>query len=142
MAVHVRTASFRDKLQLQPFFWRNDVVTRETYVHVHVCLILYMWRPAGRKTLVETLTNDNYVPGKLSPIFWIVVFRRERYQIKDSVRLDAEALNEDLCPAACARICGQPSLFGDDTHAVATRPNCGWKAWHTDRCSTQGRGQA
>ena len=92
MAVPVRTASFHHKLQLQPFFWRNDMVTREKHLHVHVCLVLYMWRLAGRKTRVETLTNDNYVSRKLSPVFWIVVFRRERNQTKDSVRFDVEAL--------------------------------------------------
>ena len=37
------------------------------------------WRPAVRKTRVGTLTKDNYVSEKLSPILGIVVFRCERY---------------------------------------------------------------
>ena len=31
----------------------------------HVCVILYMWRPAGRKTRVEALAYGNYVSGEL-----------------------------------------------------------------------------
>ena len=34
-----------------------------------------------------------------------------------SERLDVEALKKYPCPAACARLWRQPSLFGDDTHA-------------------------
>ena len=122
----------------------SDMVANGEYLHVHVCVILYTWRPGElentRWNIHKRHTSMSQL--KLSPVFWIVVLRRERYQIKDSVRLDVEALNEDLCPAACPSLCGQPSLFGDDTQAVFTRPKCGWKAWHTDRCSTQGRGQA
>ena len=40
------------------------MVTKEEYLHVHVCMILYMGRPAGRKTRLETLTNNNYVSGE------------------------------------------------------------------------------
>ena len=43
--------------------------TKEEYLHVHVCMILYMWRPAGRKTRVETLTNDNYVSREIIASF-------------------------------------------------------------------------
>ena len=34
------------------------------YVHVHACVILGKWRPAGRKTRVDTLAHDNNVSGK------------------------------------------------------------------------------
>ena len=40
-------------------------------------------------------------------------------------RPDVEALWKYPCPAACASRRRQPSLFGDDTHAVVTRPK-----WH------------
>ena len=40
-------------------------VTKEEFLHVHVCMILHMWRPAGRKTRVETLTNDNCVSREI-----------------------------------------------------------------------------
>ena len=37
------------------------------------------------------------------------------------MRLDVEALEKCPCLAACASQWRQPSLFGDDTHAVGTR---------------------
>ena len=58
------------------------------------------------------------------------------------------------CLAACASQWRQPSLFGDDTHAVVTRPkwaqggthrvvtNVGvLRAWPTDRCSNKDAGK-
>ena len=65
-------------------------VTEEEYLHMHVCMILYMWRPAGRKTRVETLTNDNYVSEKIVANFLNRIFRR----------LDVKALEKHPCPAA------------------------------------------
>ena len=47
--------------------------------------------------------------GKLSPIFSIVVFRRERCETKEAVRKDAEAPWKSPCPA-CVSQWGQPSL--------------------------------
>ena len=39
-----------------------------------------------------------------------------------------EALKKYPCPAACANLWRQPSLFGDDTHAVGTWPR--WAREH------------
>ena len=49
-------------------------------------------------------------------------------QTLGSERLDVEALKKYPCPAACASLWRQPSLFGDDTHAVDTRPR--WAREH------------
>ena len=49
-------------------------------------------------------------------------------QTLGSERLDVEALKKYPCPAACASLWRQPSLFGDDTHAVSTRPR--WAREH------------
>ena len=43
-------------------------------------------------------------------------------QTLGSERLDVEALKKYPCLAACATLWRQPSLFGDDTLAVVTRP--------------------
>ena len=40
------------------------MMVNATYVHVHACVILGMWRPAGRKTRVDTLRNDNCGSGE------------------------------------------------------------------------------
>ena len=61
---------------------------------------------------------------KLSPFFWIVVFRREHYQTKDTVRLDVEAVKKYSCLGACAGQWRQPRLSGEGTHAVGT-----WSKW-------------
>ena len=50
------------------------------------------------------------------------------FQTWGSERLDVEALKKYPCPTACASLWRQPSLFGDDTHAVATRPK--WAREH------------
>ena len=49
-------------------------------------------------------------------------------QTQGSERLDVEALKKCPCPAACASLWKLPSLFGDDTHAVGTRPR--WAREH------------
>ena len=80
----------------------------------------------------NTRCNTNechlFLRGKLSPNFWIVVFRRERSKTKEAVRLDVEAPKKYPCPTACASQWRQPSLSGDNTHAVATRPK--WAQEH------------
>ena len=48
-------------------------------------------RPAGRKTRVVTLTNDNCISGETIANFCVVVFRSERCETKEAVRLDVEA---------------------------------------------------
>ena len=52
--------------------------------------------------------------GKLSPIFWMVVFCVNCVQVEGSERLDVEA-------PICASLWRLPCLCGDDTHAVVTR---------------------
>ena len=64
--------------------------------------------------------------------------------------------NKYSCPAVCAIQWRQPSLFGDDTHAVVTRPKWAWRArttqgavpcagglraWPIDRCSSKDTGK-
>ena len=49
-------------------------------------------------------------------------------QTEGSERLDVEALEKCPCPAACASLWRLPRLFGDDTHAVDTRPR--WAREH------------
>ena len=78
------------------------MVTKEEYLHVHVCMILYTWRPAGSQ--MTTVSQ-----GILLQILWIVVFGRERHQTKDSVSLDVEAPQKCQCPAACASQWSQSS---------------------------------
>ena len=51
--------------------FRNDMVARTEYLLVHVCVILYIWSPAERKTRVGTLTKDNYNSGKIIPNFLV-----------------------------------------------------------------------
>ena len=43
-------------------------------------------------------------------------------------RPDVEALEKYPCPAACASLWRQPSLFGDDTHAVGNTAKVGTRA--------------
>ena len=43
-------------------------------------------------------------------------------ETEGSERSGAEAPQTCPCPAACASLWRLPSLFGDDTHAVVTRP--------------------
>ena len=55
-------------------------------------------------------------------MFWIVVFERERYQTKDSVRLDVEAASEIPMSCCMCEPMETAQSLGDDTHAVVTRP--------------------
>ena len=94
--------------------------------------------------------------GKLSPMFWIVVSRRERYQTKGSVRLDVEAPKKCPCPAACASLWRLPVslamthlrwLHGQGGHestdnTLSVVPNVGrLRAWPIDKCSDKDAGK-
>ena len=57
-----------------------------------------------------------------------MVFRRERYETLEAVRLDVEAPQKCLCLAACAGQWRQPSLFCDDTFAVVKKARVGTRA--------------
>ena len=63
-----------------------------------------------------------------SPFLVIVVFKRERIKTKETERMDVVALKKYQCPAACVSQWRQPSLCGDDTHAVVKRPK--WAREH------------
>ena len=94
-------------------------VVRGTGRNRHACVCTR--RPAGRKTRVGTLTKDSCVSGEIIANFWIVVFSRERCQIEGTERLDMEAPWKSLCRAVSASLWRQPSLCGNDTHAVVAR---------------------
>ena len=92
-------------------------------------IILYTWCLVGRKTRVGTLKEDNCVSGEIIANFFGWWFS-EVNGIKTfgSERLDVEPLKKYPCLAACASLWRQPSLFGDGTHAVGTRPK--WAREH------------
>ena len=70
---------------------------------------LFLVTPGGAEnTRWVHIQKDNRVSEELSPFF----LDRERFQTKDSVRLDVEAPKKYPCPAACASQQRQPSLFG------------------------------
>ena len=52
-------------------------------------------------------------------------------QTEESERPDVEAPQRCPCLPACASLWRQPSLFGDDTHAVVARPKWAWRARNT-----------
>ena len=84
-----------------------------------------MWRPAGRKTRVGTLTEDNCDSGGTIANFFAWWFSEVNgIQTEGSESPDVEATKK--CPylAACASLWREPSLFRDDTHAVVALPKC------------------
>ena len=68
--------------------------------------------------------------GEISPIFCVVVFRREHYQMKETVRLDVEAPpNMSCCMCELMDTAPFPS---DDRHAVVKQPK--WAQEHRLHC--------
>ena len=101
--------------------WLEGV--RNNFRATETAIILYMWRPAGWKTHVGTLTEDNCVSGEIIANFFGWWFSKVNgVQTLGSERLDVEALKKYPCLAACASLWRLPRLFGDDTHAVVTLP--------------------
>ena len=47
----------------------SDMVANGEYLHVHVCVILYTWRPGCWKTRVGTFTKDIYVSAEIIASF-------------------------------------------------------------------------
>ena len=45
------------------------MVANGEYLHVHVCVILYTWRPGGWKTRVGTFTKDIYISAEFIASF-------------------------------------------------------------------------
>ena len=68
-------------------------------------------RPAGRETRVEARAEKSSLGEDCRQVFWIVVFRRERYQKKKRTRSAWMWRRLGLCPAACAGLSRQPSLW-------------------------------
>ena len=94
---------------------------------------------------------------KLLPIFWIVVYRREWCSNRANGAPRCGGASEISISCCCASEWRQPSLFGDDTHAVVTRPKWarehggthgvvpnvgGLRAWPIDRCSNKDAGRS
>ena len=87
------------------------MMVNATYVHVHACVILGMWRPAGRKTRVDTLRNDNCGSDEAIGNFSNEVSDANGFQ-KESGALACGGTQGNIpCPAACASQRRQPSLL-------------------------------
>ena len=85
----------------KPYSGRLDKVTlmvKAKYVHVHVCVILGKWRPAGRKTRVATRAHDTHVSGKAIANFSNEVSDAKRFPTKGAALLHVEALTFHVLP--------------------------------------------
>ena len=67
------------------------MVAQAEYLHVHVCVILYTALGRGKHAL-EHSQNTTMCQSKLSPIFQIVILRRQRLKTKETEGLDVETL--------------------------------------------------
>ena len=93
------------------------MVTKSEYLHLHVCVMLHMWRPAGRKTRGGTLTHGTYVSGEVIANFfgsWFSDVNAIRQQ-KRSAQMWRRLRNVHVL--LHVRVEAAQSL-GDDTRAV------------------------
>ena len=132
------------------------MMVNATYVHVHACVILGMWRPATRKTRFDTLALDNYVPGKAIANFSNEVSDAHGFQQRERPSCMWRRSGNIPCAAACASQRRQPSLLAM-THAAIKRPRrasehglhtrcgplcvSGLGKWPIDRCSDKDAGK-
>ena len=119
---HRRPVELFLRLQQQRFLFTEFFLNYSSSRVVHVCVILYKWRPAGRKTRMGTYKRHLCLRRDYRQFFGSWFSDVNGAQTEGSERPDVEAPKKCSCPAACARLWRQPSLFGDDTHAVVTRP--------------------
>ena len=83
---------YRDRAGGSPDFFFLSTVTVQVAPDVHVCVILYMWRPVGRKRRVGTLSKDNFVSGVIIANFIGSSFSNVNgIQTEGSERLNVEA---------------------------------------------------
>ena len=87
------------------------MMVNATYVHVHACVILGMWRPAGRKTRVDTLRNDNCGSGEAIANFSNEASDANGLQKGSGPPACGGAQENIPCRAACASQRRQSSLF-------------------------------